>query len=327
MLTSGDFSTTSLRIAWIGFHQEGIPALLGLRDAGVPLVAVITLDEPGTAKRCATAEYSDVLNGWTVPLYRVRNINDEQTIQLLSEMNLDLLLVIGWSQILSSATLATARIGAIGAHASLLPHNRGSAPINWAIICGEKSTGNTLIWLADNVDEGHIIDQIEFPISPYDTCETLYQKVAESNHVMIQRVLPKLLAGERPGRPQPHSDEPLLPRRRPADGLLDWHQSAINVYNFIRALTRPYPGAFSFLDGRRWKFQSAALLPTVSLEYQVPGTVMGSVVSPVAEACGQLVACGSGCVIILEIEAEDGTVLKGTDLSDCDWTGKVWAHE
>ena len=323
----GDFSTTSLRIAWIGFHQEGIPALQGLRDVGFPLVAVITLDEPAAAKRCATAAYSDVLNGWDVPLHRVRNINDEQTIQLLSEMNLDLLLVIGWSQILSSAAMATARIGAIGAHASLLPHNRGSAPINWAIIRGEKTTGNTLIWLADNVDEGHIIDQFEFPISAYDTCETLYQKVAESNHVMIQRVLPKLLAGERLGRPQPHSDEPLLPRRRPADGLLDWHQSAVSVYNFIRALTRPYPGAFSFLDGRRWMIQSAAMLPTVSGEGRVPGTVIGSVVSPVAEACGQLVACGSGCVIVLEIEADDGTILKGTDLSDCDWTGKIWTHE
>jgi methionyl-tRNA formyltransferase len=241
-------------------------------------------------------------------------------------MNLDLLLVIGWSQILSSAALATARIGAIGAHASLLPHNRGSAPINWAILRGEQTTGNTLIWLADNVDEGQIIDQIEFPISPYDTCETLYQKVAESNHIMIQRALPMLLAGECPGVPQPPSDEPLLARRRPADGLLDWHQSAVNVYNFIRALTRPYPGAFSFLDGRRWIIQSAALLPG-SLECDVPGTVIGSVVSPVAESCGQVVACGSGYVLILEIEADDGTILKGSSLSNCDWTGKVWAHE
>jgi methionyl-tRNA formyltransferase len=327
MLTSSDFPTTSLRIAWIGFHQEGIPALQGLRDAGVPLVAVITLDEPAAAKRCATAEYSDVLNGWNVPLHRVRNINDDETIQLLSDMNLDLLLVIGWSQILIAAALATARMGAIGAHASLLPHNRGSAPINWAIIRGEKTAGNTLIWLADNVDEGHIIDQIEFPISPYDTCETLYQKVAESNHVMIQRVLPKLLAGGRPGRPQPPSEQPLLPRRRPADGLLDWHQSAVNVYNFIRALTRPYPGAFSFLDERRWTIQSAALLPAVALEHQVPGTVIGPVVSPIVEACGLVVACGSGSVLVLELEADDGTILKGTDLSDCDWTGKVWAHE
>lgn len=323
---SGGFSTTSLRIGWIGFHQEGIRALQGLRDAGVPLVAVITLNEPAAAKRCATAEYSDVLEGWNVPLHHVHNINDEQTIQLLSVMNLDLLLVIGWSQILSSAALATARIGAIGAHASLLPHNRGSAPINWAILRGEQTTGNTLIWLADNVDEGQIIDQIEFPISPYDTCETLYQKVAESNHIMIQRALPMLLAGECPGVPQPPSDEPLLARRRPADGLLDWHQSAVNVYNFIRALTRPYPGAFSFLDGRRWIIQSAALLPG-SLECDVPGTVIGSVVSPVAESCGQVVACGSGYVLILEIEADDGSILKGSSLSDCDWTGKVWAHE
>jgi methionyl-tRNA formyltransferase len=184
-----------------------------------------------------------------------------------------------------------------------------------------------LIWLTEKVDEGGIIDQTEFPITPYDTCQTLYDKVALSNHSMIQRLLPKLFAGERPNRSQTKTDQPVLSRRRPSDGLLNWNQSANQIYNFVRALTRPYPGAFSFLDGACWKIQSCVLLPDVVGSNAAPGTVLGSARSPVAEACGLLVACGTGSVIILEIESSDGAVLKGRSLSDQPWTGKVWTDE
>jgi methionyl-tRNA formyltransferase len=94
--------------------------------------------------------------------------------------------VIGWTQILRPETLKLATIGMIGAHASLLPHNRGRAPINWALIRGEKQTGNSLIWLAEDVDSGDIIDQTVIPISPYDTCASLYTRVGESNKEMIR---------------------------------------------------------------------------------------------------------------------------------------------
>src|SRR5437667_9768196 len=103
----------------------------------------------------------------------------------------------------------------IGAHASLLPGNRGSAPINWALIRGEHTSGNSLIWLAESVDGGDLIDQTEFPITPYDTCASLYDRFAASNRDMILRVLPRLLPGERPGSPHPPPRGPLLPRRLP----------------------------------------------------------------------------------------------------------------
>ena len=142
----------NLRIGWLGFHQEGIPALRGLKESGIHLEAVITLDEAGVAQRSAIADYAGVVDGWDIPLHLIRNINDAASLGLLHSLRLDLLFVIGWSQILKRDALAAAKIGVVGAHASLLPHNRGSAPINWSLIRGEAVTGNTLIWLTEDVD-------------------------------------------------------------------------------------------------------------------------------------------------------------------------------
>src|SRR5439155_304057 len=115
-------------------------------------------------------------------------------------LDADIVFVIGWSQILHPPTLRLARSGMIGAHASLLPHNRGSAPINWALIRGERHAGNSLLWLAEDVDGGAVIDQTTFCITAYDTCASLYERVAASNRDMLLGLVPRLLAGERPGR-------------------------------------------------------------------------------------------------------------------------------
>lgn len=319
-----------MRLGWIGFHQEGLPALEGLLAAGAPLQAAITLAPEVAKTRSGAADYAPLCRRFELPLHTVANINDPAARELLQGLALDIVFVIGWSQILHPETLRTARIGMIGAHASLLPKNRGSAPINWVLIRGEHSTGNSLIWLAEGVDAGDVIDQIEFPITPYDSCATLYDRVAESNRDMILRTLPRLLAGEHPGRRQERLDGAVLPRRRPADGLIEWDREACAVYNFIRALTRPYPGAFGWLDGRRWRVWQAALLPAggaLSPAAGVaPGEVVGAVVSTTDQACGQVVACGSGAVTLLEVEADDGTLLAGRRLADLDWTGKRWGH-
>jgi len=321
----------NLRIGWVGFHMEGIPALKALLEAGVRIEGVITLAPDARARRSAAVDYASgfrgsTASGYPVPLYEVSNINDDRAMALLREMSLDIAFVIGWSQILRPEALATARIGMIGAHASLLPHNRGSAPINWALIKGEQSTGNSLIWLSESVDEGQIIDQREFPITVYDTCASLYDKVAESNRDMILRLLPRLFAGERPGRPQPHTDEPILPRRRPADGLIDWTGEGGTVYNFVRALTRPYPGAFSWLDGKRWLIWNCAVLPETRTTGTSPGQVIGPVLSPVESACGQMVSCGKGAVVLLELEGPEGEIVRGRQLTDQRWGGKTWTN-
>ena len=311
-----------LRFAWVGFHAEGLPALEALLDAGAPIRAVLTLTPELAAKRSGAADYAPVCADYGVPLHYISGINEPRAFEILSAISPDVIFVIGWHQIVRQPVMGLPRLGLIGAHASFLPHNRGSAPVNWAIMRGERESGNTLMWLADGVDEGDIIDQRAFRISGYDTCESVYAEVAASNREMLLDLLPKLMAGERPGRPQERSAEPVLCRRRPADGRINWDCPAAVVYDFVRALTRPYPGAFSTLDGRQWWIWDAALPPDRGpIPDSEPGEVLGPVISPVQSACGQLVACGSGAVILLELEDAAGNRLRGRALSDQLWTG------
>ncbi|MBL0176392.1 MAG: methionyl-tRNA formyltransferase [Ignavibacteria bacterium] len=314
-----------MTIVWIGFHVEGLPALREVLSRGYDVRAVITLTEENASKRSGAIDYGGLCAEFGIPLHRVRNINDPEAVELLRSLAPDVCVVLGWSQIVREEALATARLGMVGAHASLLPRHRGRAPINWSLIKGDTETGNSLIWLAPGVDEGDIIEQTVIPITPYDTCATLYARVAESNTDMIFRFLDRIHAGERPGVPQAVTDEPRLPGRTPQDGDIDWTRSAQDVYNFIRALARPYPGAFSLLDGERMMIWRAALLP-LSSPLGVPGAVLGAVVSPDAASCGQLVACGTGAVLLLETETEHAGICSGYSLSNLIWTGKVFAH-
>ncbi len=310
----------SMRFAWVGFHAEGLPALDALLEAGAPIQGVLTLRPDLALKRSGGSDYFPVCTRHGVPLHHIADINGPDAAKILQVIRPDVVFVIGWHQIIRPPALAMARVGMVGAHASLLPHNRGSAPINWAIINGEKETGNTLIWLAPDVDAGDMIDQRAFPISPFDTCATLYQQVARTNREMLLALLPRLLTGERPGRPQPRTDEPVLRRRRPADGDIDWEQNAARIYDFVRALTRPYPGAFSKLEGTPWRIWRAAYTPSDG-DHR-PGEVIGAALSTDPDACGQVVACAGGTLTVLEVESEDGRVLRGPDLAAQDWTGK-----
>lgn len=313
-----------MRLGWVGCHAEGVPALEALVAHGAAPVALLTLPPERAGRRSGSADYRALGARLGLPIHETTDINDDVTVALLRSLALDVLFVIGWGQVLRGPALGTATVGVVGAHASLLPHNRGAAPINWSLIRGESETGNTLLWLSEELDGGAVIDQVRFPISPYDTCATLYDHVAAANRDMIIRLLPRLARGERPGSHQRTLAEPLLPRRRPADGRIDWGQPAQTVYDFVRALTRPYPGAFSRLDGRRWTVWQAAVLPDGATMAPRPGHLLGPVISPEPAACGQAVACASGAVVLLELEAEDGTVLTGAALSDQGWTGKVW---
>jgi methionyl-tRNA formyltransferase len=317
-----------VKFAWVGFHAEGLAALQALLDARAPIAAVLTLKPELAAKRSGAVDYTPVSAEYGVPLHYIAGINEPDAFQILQDIAPDVLFVIGWHQIVRPPVLRLARRGLIGAHASFLPHNRGSAPINWAIMRGEREAGNTLMWLAEGVDEGDIIAQRTFPISPYDSAATLYARVAATNREMLLELLPRLLAGERPGRPQERGTEPVLPRRRPADGRITWDCPAGRVYDFIRALTRPYPGAFSSLEGKQWWIWEAALPPDRGPVGE-PGEVLGPVLSPApsGEACGQLVACGSGAVILLEVEDDAGTRLRGQALSEQQWTGKRFETE
>lgn len=310
-----------MRIGWIGVHAEGIPALEAVAAAGYQIAGVMTLRSSKADRRCGSVDYHSVCRRLGVPVAEVDHVNDATSIEQLRNWNCDLLVVLGWGQILGPDVLNVATLGVVGAHASFLPHNRGSAPVNWAIINGETTTGNSLMWLSEGVDSGDLIDQRCFSISPYDTCATIYEKVAESNRDMLLQLLSELRAGRRPGRSQPHSDEPLLPRRRPEDGQINWHSSSTDIYNLVRGVTRPYPGAFTFLSDGKWWIWNVAVLPPF-MSGVPPGTVLGPVRSPEQNACGQMIATTDGAVVVLEAEDAQGRVYSGYSLSELDWSGK-----
>lgn len=314
-----------MKLGWIGIHEEGIPALDAVCCAGYQVQGVMTLTQDAAERRAGSVSYADICRPYNVPVYEVKHSNDQSSVEILKSWDCDVLVVLGWGQILSPEVLELPKIGTVGAHASLLPRNRGSAPVNWAIINGEPQTGNSLIWLVPDVDAGDLIDQRSFPISQYDTCRTIYDAVAESNQDMLLSLLPRLNDGIIPGSQQPKSDAALLPRRRPSDGLINWSDSTTHIYNLVRAVTRPYPGALAAFRGQEFKIWTVAAMPAMHTG-RPPGTVIGPVVSPNPEGCGQLVATSDGAILILEAENQSGRILSGKELCEQNWTERELAH-
>jgi len=294
----------NLNIGWLGYHIEGMLAINEVIQSGYKIDAIITLDEKGKSIRSAVTDFTEIAENNSIPIFQISNINSEESITLLSNLELDILFVIGWSQILSQSVLNCLKIGAIGAHASLLPHNRGSAPVNWALINGEQVTGNSLIWLDERVDEGDLIYQEKIEINPFDTCKSLYEKVAITNRIMITQALMDFHLGIFPRITQDFKGSPILPRRKPSDGKINWEKNAVEIYNFIRALVKPYPGAFFNEKEITFIIWDASVL-NIKCSFSSPaGTVVDHLIGP--EKCGLIVQCGSNSIIILfEIEASE----------------------
>lgn len=310
-----------MNILWIGCHEEGIPAFRQTLEAGNKISAFITLDEEAFAKRSAgSREYEDYCQRYGVPMYKVSTIKGDEAYEIVSRYQPDLMVVLGWSEILPQRLLEIPAVGSIGTHAALLPHNRGSAPINWALIHGEEVTGNTMMWLDAQVDAGAIVDQMAFPITVFDTCKTLYDQVAQTNADMLLKLIDALKRGEKPVLPIPNeTDEPILPRRRPKDGLVDWQQGARTIYDFIRALTIPYPGAFTYLNGEKWLLWEATVLP-VNVEAK-PGTILGTAYGFGENTVGLTVATNDGCLLVTCVEDEKGQRYTGKILYELNLKG------
>lgn len=311
-----------MNILWIGCHEEGILAFKETLEKGKYVSAFITLNEESFAKRSAGSRvYKAYCNQYNVPYYTVPTIKGDEAFHIIWEKQPDLVVVLGWSEILPERLLDIPKIGTVGTHAALLPHNRGSAPINWALIHGEKTTGNTMMWLSKEVDSGPIIDQIEFPITPYDTCKSLYDQVAVTNAVMLSKLIRELEKGIKPILPIKNvSNEPMLPRRRPKDGLIDWEMKGEEIYDFIRALTDPYPGAFTFLNGDKWIVWKASVLP---IECGIKhGEIIGNVFGFADNSSGIIVGTKTNVIFITELESEDGIRYSGKSLNDLNLKGK-----
>ncbi|WP_024954308.1 methionyl-tRNA formyltransferase [Sulfurospirillum arcachonense] len=204
-------------------------------------------------------EIADIYN---IPYYEIDSINGKKTKDyepIIKELNLDLILVLGWYYMLPKSTRKLSKYGAWGIHASLLPKYAGGAPLNWAIINGEKETGVTLFHMEDGVDDGDIIAQKSFTIEHEDTIKEVYDKATIASKEILLEVLFEDIKNIK-FIPQDKSKIEIFPQRKPEDGKIDLSKSSIELYDFIRAQSDPYPGAFiETRDGKKLIIEKARL--------------------------------------------------------------------
>lgn len=187
-----------------------------------------------------------------IPFYEVNSIKGFRITdyeKIIVAQQPDIILVMGWYYMVPKKIRNLAKYGAWGIHASLLPDYAGGAPLVWAIIEGRNQTGVTLFKLDDGIDDGDIIEQMAFDIDINDTIKTLYDKATKASLEILHKVFNtnyKLVF-----KPQDKQAIKVYPQRKPEDGEINWNQSAKQIKDFIRAQTKPYPGAFTYINGKK----------------------------------------------------------------------------
>ena len=185
-----------------------------------------------------------------IPIRSIKDsMKDPTLLEVVKTWEPDIFLVAGWYHMIPKSWRKLAP--AYGLHASLLPDYSGGAPLVWAIINGETKTGITLFQMDDGVDSGPIAGQIEEKILDNDTISSLYERIEQKGLELISKTLPKLTTGSLKLRQQDDNKRRVMPQRCPEDGSIDWNQDAKTILRFIRAQTKPYPGAFTTLAGEK----------------------------------------------------------------------------
>lgn len=296
------------RIVFVGVHQESrapFQYLLAVRER---VVGLVTLKPEYAVKYSGMIDLAAVARDANVPVLEVKSLKDKGAVEFIESLEPDILLVVGWMRLLTDRVLRIPKIACLGFHASLLPKYRGRAPVNWALINGETKTGNTLMVLEPGADEGDIVAQREIGIEFEDDCCTLYEKVSQTEVDMLTEILPQIRLGRLPRIRQDSGTATVMPRRRPDDGLIDWGKDARRLYDWVRALTHPYPGAFTWINGRKlfiWKAR-----PKASGNH--PADVAVGTVMLDEHGCPE-VQTGSGWLELTRVQLEDEPELDGTE--------------
>lgn len=228
-----------------------------------------------------------------IPLYTPESVNTPVWKARIREMAPDIIFSFYYRNMISEDILAMPRLGAFNMHGSLLPKYRGRVPINWAVLHGETESGVTLHHMTKRADAGDIVDQETVPIGPEDTAFDVFTKVTVASRKVLERCIDAVKAGTAPRTRQDDSQATTFGGRKPEDGRIDWTVSAERIYNLIRAVTHPYPGAFTEVNGKRLFIWEAKPL---NRGQGRPGTVLS--VDPLR------VATGSGSLEITRYQWE-----------------------
>lgn len=232
------------RILFFGYSEVGHDCLDLLLGRGENVVALVTHeDNPDEKIWFKTPALAARAKG--VPVHTPEKVGTPEWIARISEMRPDLILSVYYRNMISTKVLALAPLGAFNMHGSLLPRYRGRAPINWAVLNGEPRIGMTLHRMVREPDAGNIVDQEGADIGPRDTAEQAFRKVLPCARRVLERQIGALLSGTARETPQDASQATYFGGRKPEDGRIDWTQPSGRIFNLVRAVTDPYPGAFA----------------------------------------------------------------------------------
>jgi len=285
----------------MGTPEFAVPSLRALVDSGDEVVAVVTQpDKPkGRGLEVAPPPTKVLAERHGIPVLQPAKIKTEEFFNELKKFNPDLICVAAYGKILPKNILDLPHYGCINVHASLLPKYRGAAPINWAIIRGEKVTGITTMKMDEGMDTGDMLLKKEIPIEDEDTGETLSEKLSEIGARLLIETIRLLKEGQLNPIPQDHSQANYAPMLKKEDGKIDWQKSAEEIRNLIRGAL-PWPSAYTNLEGKLLKIYKVRLAGGEGK----PGEVIKS------ESGILRVATGKGALDILKLQIEGGKKLE-----------------
>ena len=289
----------------LAYHNVGRAGIEALERNGFEISAIFThKDNP--SENIWFGSVAELAGERGIPVFAPEEINHPVWIGRIRAMAPDFLFSFYYRDLVGEELLSIPKHGCINLHGSLLPKYRGRVPINWAIINGETETGVTLHYMTKKADAGDIIDQEKFFITDDDTARTLFDKAVAATAVVLDRALPLLREGRAARIPQEESQATTFGKRGPEDGRIDWNKSAKEIRNLVRGVTRPYPGAFSYLGEKKYIFWEVAEAKNTPKAF--PGTVIST--NPL------VIACGKGAITVRYAQLEGGLYSSGTQLAE-----------
>lgn len=255
-----------MKTLFIGGTKRGYITLKKLIEEGVNVVGIVSLLQDTHEIERYEKPIKTLAEEYKIPLYETKCIKDKYYEKIIAEnIRPDIAFVVGCRVLLPKNIYQIPSVGTFAIHDSFLPNYRSFAPLNWSIINGEDNTGVTLYCLNELMDGGDIVAQKHIHIEFEDTAPLLYEKVCEATVNLILEVYSLLSQGKNSRIPQNYSIGSFTCSRKPSDGVIDWNKPTTDIYNQIRALTYPYPGAFTFLDTKHlfiWKAKPVHNPPT-----------------------------------------------------------------
>ena len=219
-------------------------------EMNFPISYVFSLDEKYSNNVSGYDPFHEVAEENGIPFKTFRKINDEENVKIIQDLEPDYIFVIGISQLVSKAIIDSAKIGCVGFHPAPLPKFRGRASNVWQHLLGVKESKCTLFFIDEGVDSGDILGQETYYIKDGDYAQDVYDSICDAEYRLVKKVLQQIMDGTIKPVKQDESEATYTLKRIPEDGLIDWNLPIDQLHLFIRAISRPYPGAYSMYDGK-----------------------------------------------------------------------------